>query len=465
MNPGVAGHIGVELSPRAVRLVEIDGSTEHRDVPTTRVRAFAVLPREGGETRATLRAVRGRRVAVVAWGLQGEHRQVVVNRGARERMAAEGLIVLRDAGVGLDHMLADVAPVGPEADRQTVLLAAARADAILSALRPLTAAGVRPHSVVTPALALAALSRARQSMTPPHAAEAYVALEESATCLALVRDGALFAAREIPWGFEDPWLPSGEPARREAIAARLREELLSFLAVTCAGPIAQVCLCGAPPDLRTTAMALMERLDLEVEPLDSLFAIEPRGSAFVHMPGSRGAPDEFRERSAELRLSWAAAAEWPAPLNLIGGSGPRPARPWLPRMAAAAAAAGALGVMWWAMARTQAAGPQSSAPPPVMPLTSLSETMPAPGSLRSPASAPVGPAPKPVSKRETALPFDATLNTILYAPERKVAIVDGRIVQVGDAIRGAYIVEIAPTAVLLRDRQGRLRRLDLGRIK
>ncbi len=58
--------------------------------------------------------------------------------------------------------------------------------------------------------------------------------------------------------------------------------------------------------------------------------------------------------------------------------------------------------------------------------------------------------------------FDAALGTILYSPDRKLAIVDGRIVGVGDEVRGARIVDITPTAVMLRDGQGRLRRLALG---
>jgi hypothetical protein len=63
---------------------------------------------------------------------------------------------------------------------------------------------------------------------------------------------------------------------------------------------------------------------------------------------------------------------------------------------------------------------------------------------------------------EIALQFDAVLGTILYAPERKLAIVDGRIVQTGDEINGARVVEITPTTVLLRDTRGRLRQLGLG---
>jgi hypothetical protein len=60
------------------------------------------------------------------------------------------------------------------------------------------------------------------------------------------------------------------------------------------------------------------------------------------------------------------------------------------------------------------------------------------------------------------LPFQASLGTILYSPDRRLAIIDGRIVGIGDEVRGARITDITQTAVLLRDAQGRLRRLTLG---
>jgi hypothetical protein len=63
---------------------------------------------------------------------------------------------------------------------------------------------------------------------------------------------------------------------------------------------------------------------------------------------------------------------------------------------------------------------------------------------------------------EPAVPFDALLGTILYSPDRKLAIVNSRIVGLGDAVNGAQVVDITPGAVLLRDPQGRLRSLTLG---
>jgi hypothetical protein len=62
---------------------------------------------------------------------------------------------------------------------------------------------------------------------------------------------------------------------------------------------------------------------------------------------------------------------------------------------------------------------------------------------------------------EFAFSFDAVLGTILYSADRKLAIIDNRIVGVGDEVRGARVVEITAGGVLLRDGVGRLRRLGL----
>jgi len=70
----------------------------------------------------------------------------------------------------------------------------------------------------------------------------------------------------------------------------------------------------------------------------------------------------------------------------------------------------------------------------------------------------------PLARIESAtdaapLPFEATLESILVGLDRRFALIDGRIVEAGDVVRGARVVEITATAVLLRDEGGRLRRL------
>jgi hypothetical protein len=79
---------------------------------------------------------------------------------------------------------------------------------------------------------------------------------------------------------------------------------------------------------------------------------------------------------------------------------------------------------------------------------------------KTPRVARVASVPKPAPGAPAA-PFDATLGTILFAPNRQLAIIDGRIVQPGDEVRGARIVDITPTRVVLRDGSGRARELTL----
>jgi len=106
---------------------------------------------------------------------------------------------------------------------------------------------------------------------------------------------------------------------------------------------------------------------------------------------------------------------------------------------------------------------RESAPPPA---AAASAVPPAAPEQRV-AAPPARPAPEPARRardprQELALPFDASLETILYSPERRLALVDGRIVQIGDVVRGARITEITETTVLLRDASNRLRSIALG---
>ena len=213
---------------------------------------------------------------------------------------------MRAAGVDTRGAIADIATASTAikgANRQPVVLALASAEDVSAALQPLRDARVRIQSVMTPADALMGLARSRQAFAVPGGIEAYVALDESATCVALVRDGSLLSARELPWGYGDEagqLAPSAAAGIRphDDLAARLFNELTVFLTtVGAAGSsIAQVSICGGLPDLRTMTVSLMERLDVEVEALDSLFGIDAD-----QLPEPA---DEFREQvlSAEAGL-------------------------------------------------------------------------------------------------------------------------------------------------------------------
>jgi hypothetical protein len=588
--------LGIELSAAACRLVELDGR---------RVRSFAVLPPSGSETDAMFASLKGREAAVVVWRTPAEHRQVVVTAGSYESMRREAIAALTSVGVKTNASLADIAPVpGARDKRRPVVVAVAETEPLLDAVRPIIAAGVRIRSVATPPMALASLAHTRRGVDAADGIEAYIAVEEAATCIALLRDGALAIARELPWGY----VADGVLRPRDDIAERLALELEQYLDAVGAPRASQVCVCGGVPELRTMSALLTARLDVEVEPLDSLFGVD---ESRLPEPSV-----DFRERIAELRLAWAIAADWPARLNLLRAERRERSRRVLAAVAVAAGvAAGVAGA--WRIARTDrfavsaptqrvavpakppasaskapVAPAATAATPPAMPkaaptsaplplltaraavprvaqlarLVRPPETLltpaliaqarqpasalpsditakpaapgaqvaktapvavespaksapprasdlasvpaptvsrpvppppavlarrpesqkppserpiaPPPPVIQRPAKAPEAPAPKASEaleapeapkaaktrppKPEPVLPFAASLETILYSSDRQLAIIDGRIVAVGDLVKGSRIVEISATAVMLRDAQGRLYRLALG---
>jgi hypothetical protein len=529
--------IGIELTPVSCRIVEVE--VHRRPLPASAdvcVRSFHCLDK-GPATRAKLTMLRGHDLALVVWGLSSHHGQAFVKRGSFVRMRREAVAAARKAGIDTRRMLADMAVSSSSplpAKDCPVTLALVDARQLRSVLQPLLDVGLRVRSIVTPPLALFSLARRRAAPAAPVQAEVYVSLEETATALALLQNGGLVGGYELRWGYRDE---RSEIRSRAEISYRLADEIDGLLArlEMDRSAVSQVCVCGGLPELRSMTMPLMERLDIEVETLDSLFGIDAS-----NLPDPS---DEFRERSAELRLAWAVAADWPAPLNLLRERQRRQLKIMLTRGAVAAgvvagvsAASWLTQTSWWestSPARIPTASPlpravepttprlrtvlaerataqtpeqppsvtrgasppaavQPVAPPVLPPVAARIEQAPAvrlgpstPASEASPrveTSAPprlqvtssdapvrqvaappaVTEPPRPPGTELPPLSFEATLGTILYAPERKVAIIDGRVVQVGDDVRGARIVEITQRTVLLRDAQGRLRQLSLG---
>lgn len=527
--------VGIELTPVASRIVEVvhRGSRWRTHGSESAVRSFGVWPMVEADLDVALAPLRGKSAAVVVWGTASEHRQVEVNVGSYENMRAEALRTLADDGVPTRGVWADIAPAGPNnGARMQVVVSAASAKQMTEALQPLTDAGIRLLTVMTPAAALAAIARSRRGSSVPDTTEAYVALDNTLTCVALIRNGALMAAHELAWGFLDDSDQKRRPRRRDDIAARLGDELSElFTTHGGAGPVTQVCICGGLPELRSTTLPLMQRFDVEVEILDSLSGIDVRR---LSQPA-----DEFRDRVSELRIAWVAAAEWTT-INLLRPNRRRASHVALSRAAVVAGVAAGLG-SGWSIARSDSLSVRAAAPPTPVRLavntiarpasslpsealpgtigeTSPAQIEPAPAPAAAPDPPPIrqepvaarfeppsidemrervlapAPAPVPVDPppirheppavirrvvREAVpqparasvapprpandpLPFDAALSSILFSADRQLAIIDGRVVGRGDAVRDATVVEISAGVVLLRDAQGRLRRLSTG---
>jgi len=309
--------LGIELSPDACRIVEIERPPFWMRRPwkaPTRVRAFDILPPAGPETAAKLASLKNVPAAAVVWNAASDHRQVIVDAGSYESMRAEAIRALDAIGVKTRGAWVDVTPISRASEkkrRRPVLIAVAAADELAAALQPLYDAGVRIQTVVTPALALGSMARLRRNISTPDALELYVALEERATCITLMRGRVLMIGQTRNWGFVDERSVDLQPRRREEIADELSRLIHEFLAGIGApsSDITQVCLTGGLPEMRSMTAPLMERLDVEVEPLDSLLRID---EARLPEPA-----DEFRERGAELRMAWAVAADWPPSVNLL----------------------------------------------------------------------------------------------------------------------------------------------------
>jgi hypothetical protein len=451
----MTSRIGIELSPVSCRIVEVADGANRADRP--RIVTSEVVAASGAETRAALAALRGRSAAVVIWNPRNDHRQVMVPVGQYESMRVEALRSLSAAGVRTHGMWTDIAPAGlPQHQRdgqlrRPVIVTMAPADEIKSALGPLIDAGIRVRTVVTPGAALGSVAWRRHLAGESAALAAYVALETTTTCMALARNGLLLAVRDLPWGYRED---GGHARSRDEIAGRLGEELAELFAAVAGaggGTVGQLCICGGYDELTRMTAPLMERLDVVVETLD--------GNA--------------------LTLACAAAECVPAPINLL-----RARRRSESRMVLAYSAVGAglvagiaLGItltrspQWREIGRRRE--PRTSARaeiPSIRLLESIAGTsgFPLAGSNAESAPAPSAePAPTAHESNtpmpaDPVLPLDADLRLILYAPGRRLAIINGRILALGDLVGAARIIDITTEAVLLRDPQGQTRKLVLG---
>jgi Tfp pilus assembly PilM family ATPase/Tfp pilus assembly protein PilN len=320
---------GVELYPDGCRLVEVKVSAKGRRAPApdVHVTAFVNPVAEAGEPvalTAALDAARQQRklsrdVWVTIWGLRAtqqllrlppakpEAMEALARREARKELApfesGEGASVAITTGAEV--------MIGTHKRREVSLVAASNED-IRRRIQPLIDAGFLVRGVVTPALALAALARSRQSAdglagTGTGGTAAYVAIIRTAICVAIIRDGILLFAREMPWGYGTP-VAGPETSIEARLASELKRSIL-FFKQTFRAPVESVALVGDMPTLRSLTGPLGESLGVPVQTLDSLVGID---AATVPEPAER-----FRAEVAALRMAIATAAETRPAANLL----------------------------------------------------------------------------------------------------------------------------------------------------
>jgi hypothetical protein len=353
-------------------------------------------------------------------------------------------------------------------------------------LDTLAAAGFDVASVVTPPEALGRLSTTVRRGERSEAV-GWLSINTWGVAIAIVRDGELLFSRTLSWTYK-PDLPTSKAQllQRYLLIAHLAPELThAFNTVrdVHATSVALVIACGNLPELRSLTLPLIEELGVEVETLDST-------DGWLASGATQSA--DISELAPALRLAAAAA------IHVHSNGRRNSALIPVSRFAAAATILGALawaGYSYWhASPATQVS--ERSAPQPTP--TGSAETVrrsaaPSPTVSSNPqpvatrgsdepnravsSTAPSStPAPPQQSRRvssdtRTAAPPQASsttapaneplprIDTVLIDQDRRLAILDGAVVGVGDAIGSRVVVAIAREAVLLRERSGRIVRV------
>ena len=339
-------------------------------------------------------------------------------------------------------------------------------------LSPLLEAGFRVEELLTPAEALVELARSRRDV-PGRGAAAWLAVNRHGAAIAIVHGGALLFSREIELSPRDARGVRQELLQRYVLVANLASELRHGFDVVRArhgAVVDTIVTCGDLPGLRSLTMPLIEEMDIEVETLDSMDGLQ------IVPP----AAEEIADRASALRLACAAAAR--------GAARVRAPRSWLP----VAAAAALLAAIAWGVEELR---PPSSlappgAPPPraaatprtaspdqsrvrrdptvVAPLVDRSagrsgEAAGIPAATAGREAAPTeAPAPRPRAADRTGKPprrepLDDPLpivNLILHGTDRRLAVLDGRVVAEGEPVGGRILLRVESNAVVLREPSG-----------
>ncbi len=498
----MARRVGIELSPSRCALVDVDARAGDAASVPVGVRTFRTIPWSPDNAEAfvaTLRLLRRSRIvparAVVAlWGIDGTCHHFSLPSGDDRRLRAQALREVRLTGRVEQRdtscaVLVDRAAPRTATTTRDVTVVAAPAAQVRARLAPLVAADFAIEAVVTPAMALASLARLLPG-GDDDAVRAYVAVNADASAIAIVRKGLLLLAREVALPFRAGCAsPDGDEGTRSLEALdfvrRLAPELKrSFLALKQQSKldVRQVLLCGELSDLRALTAPLITSLQVEVATLDTLQGLAAGAGAALDAT--------VRDHAGALRVAWAAGGAGSRLVSLLppgaptgGGVWHHSLRPVVPRLAAAFVLLAALSVFgraaWTRVGSPSAhgaAGVEARRPEPVV------RTMRQPAAVDARAEAdadaarsthvspPLREAPvRRAQSRQTQVATvaadpsvpDPVVDSILYGPDRRLALIGHRVVRVGDRVAGGVVAAIEPRAVIVRRPSGELRRVEM----
>lgn len=332
-------------------------------------------------------------------------------------------------------------------------------------------AGFTVDHVLAPSDALALLAWSRPQ-TAPGEPVAWLSINRHGAGIAVVRDHQLVYGAEFAWRIKaSDKRAQAHLLRRYLYVAQLVPEMRKAMEVvrTQQGAAIETAVtCGNIPDLRSFTMPLIEQLDIEFETLDSLEGLHVEGAL----------AGEMAQSAPVIRLAGAAAAfsQREAGVAHTGR--------WLGAAAGLLLAAGAA---WWAFSTWNASArvpeaPQrprnpvvsqarrtAEPPPDATPAPPLPEAAPVATAEKTPpriasSSTVERPQPRPTTGRSAepeperarqVPPPLPTVGGILISKDRRLAVIDGVVVGVGDEVAGRIVSKIDPDAVVFREPSGR----------
>ena len=328
----------------------------------------------------------------------------------------------------------------------------------------LNAAGFSVERVLSPVDALAIMARSRAT-GPADGATAWLSLNHHGVAFAVVRDGHVLESRELAWRIKaSEQRVQANLLRRYLYVAQLVPELRharDTIEKRYGTGIAVAITSGNEPDLRSLTMPLIQELDIEFETLDSVAGLKASGRVAAAVA----------QTAQALRLAAAAAAE-------IDGSRRSHSGRWLGAAAALMLAAGVavLGFAMWPPDQLKSlsspSAPSASLPAPAPlppPVAAHTEATAEPVATSPPPESAPAPRPQPRSAIGTPgldRPDGGTLppasadplpsvGGVLISAGRRLAVVDGAVVGIGDKVGTRTVAGIESNAVVLREASGR----------
>ena len=267
---------------------------------------------------AELKALAGggsfpRKAWVNLWDVRSSHQYLLLPSAsdseleARARHHAASVLGMNDLDVTVALSFGGTRGEPGHHPKREVSFFGAGSHDIRTRLRPITDAGFVVEGVTTPCGALWSQARLRRASAPGEV-HAHVALGVSQSALGIFSDGALLYARDLDWGYSAVLPGTSAGHDRDVLAGRLAAELrrsFLYLKQYWDQDVSHVLLGGDMPEIRSLTAPLIERLNIEVETLDTLEGID-----------TATLPEGFADRASTLRLASSIAVQ-PPPVNLL----------------------------------------------------------------------------------------------------------------------------------------------------